>query len=112
MNNGSGICVAALICGLLGIISVFTSALPILTWFLFVAAILGIVFGAVGMSKSKVANGSASGLAIAGLILGIIGCVFGFIGVICASSVCVTFGPMGCMDPRYQTLAGWVSGLL
>ena len=100
-----GISVAALVCGIMGLVAIFTSAMPLITWLLFAASVCGIIFGGVGMSKSKAENGSASGLAIAGLVLGIIGTVLGLVGVICASCVCIVAGPLGCANPDYYQLA-------
>lgn len=50
-------------------------------------------------------------MAIAGLILGIVGVCLGFIGVLCASCVCAVAGPMGCMNPGYADLVGAASQL-
>lgn len=105
MNSSKGISIAALVCGILGLVAIIVSAMPLITWLLFAASICGIIFGGIGMSKSKAENGSASGLAIAGLVLGIIGAVLGLIGVICASCVCVVAGPLGCANPDYVALA-------
>lgn len=105
MNNSKGVSIAALVCGLLGLIAIFTYAMPLITWLLFAASICGIIFGGLGMSKSKAENGSASGLAIAGLVLGIIGVVLGLIGVICAACVCTVYGPLGCANPDYLALS-------
>ena len=63
------------------------------------------------MTQSKGALGKASGMAIAGLILGIVGVCLGFIGVLCASCVCAVAGPMGCMNPGYADLVGAASQL-
>lgn len=103
-NSSKGISIAALVCGILGVLSWVICAIPLISWLLFVAAVLGIVLGAVGMSKSKAESGKASGLAIAGLVLGIIGAFFGLVGVICSCSVCVVAGPMGCLNPDYARL--------
>lgn len=75
--------IIALVCGLVGLIlSFFTSsvAVPVIA---LVLAVIGIVFGALGMKESKT-TGNGHGLAVAGLVLGIIGTVFAFAGVICA----------------------------
>ena len=69
-----------MICGILGIVGAF---IPVVTYFTLVLAVLGIVFGAIGMKKAKVAN-SGKGLAVTGLVLGIIGTAFGAFAVICA----------------------------
>lgn len=71
--------VAALVCGILGIVGSF---IPVISYFTLILAILGIVFGAKGMKIAK-ATGQGQGLATAGLVLGIIGTAFGVIGVLC-----------------------------
>lgn len=71
--------VAALVCGILGIVGSF---IPVVSYFTLVLAILGIVFGSKGMKIAK-ATGQGQGLATAGLVLGIIGTTFGVIGVLC-----------------------------
>lgn len=65
MNSSKGISIAALVCGILGLVAIIVSAMPLITWLLFAASVCGIIFGGIGMSKSKAENGSASGLAIA-----------------------------------------------
>lgn len=71
--------IVALVCGLLGIIGGF---IPFVTYVAWLCGILGIVFGAIGMKKAKEV-GSGNGLAIAGLVLGIIGTAVGVLGFIC-----------------------------
>jgi len=75
--------IAALVCGVLGIIGSF---IPYVMFFTAILAILGIVFGAMGMKKAK-ETGTGNGLAIAGLVLGIIGTLFALVGIICYASV-------------------------
>lgn len=80
VNDGKGLSIAAIVCGILGIIGGF---IPVVSYFTFVLAILGIIFGVIGRKKSTAAYGKASGLATAGLVLGIIGTAFGVLGLIC-----------------------------
>lgn len=80
VNNGQSLSIAALVLGILGIIGGF---IPIVCYFTTVCAILGIVLGAKGRQMSAAANGTASGLATAGLVLGIIGTAFAVLGLIC-----------------------------
>ncbi len=91
-SNGSekskGMSIAALVCGILGIVGAF---IPVVCYFTFVLAILGIVFGAKGLKVAK-ENNESTGLAVAGLVLGIIGTVIGALGVLCV--VCA-FGILG-----------------
>ena len=86
MNNnvptpGKGASIAALVCGIIGVVGGFVS----IGWFAIVAlvlALLGIILGSKGMKNAK-ASGQGKGLAVAGLVLGIIGTVFAGIGTIC-----------------------------
>jgi Domain of unknown function (DUF4190) len=63
----SGIAVAALV---LGIISI---PLCLLTWIDTIVAILAIVFGAVGIAKTKHGQARGRGLAVGGLATGVVG---------------------------------------
>lgn len=72
--------VAALVCGILGIIGGF---IPVVCYFTLVLAILGIVLG-VKARKASVANQDGKeGMATAGMVCGIIGASFSAVGVIC-----------------------------
>lgn len=77
-NTGKNFSIAALVCGILGIVGSF---IPIVSYFTLVLAILGIIFGVKGR---KMATPETKGLATAGFVLGIIGVCFAVIGVICA----------------------------
>lgn len=81
-NNGKGMSVAALVLGILGIIGGF---IPVVCYFTLVCAILGLIFGIIGRKKSVAADGKASGLATAGMVLGIIGTGFAVLMVVCAA---------------------------
>lgn len=61
--------------------------------------ILGIVFGSIGRKRSIIAFGKPSGMATAGLVLGIIGTVFSSIGVIaCVACVGCNSCTLGCLE--------------
>ena len=82
VNSASnGISVAALVCGILGIIGAW---IPVVCYFTLVLAILGIAFGVSGMKNARVNGGQGKGLATAGLVCGIIGTAFSAAGAICA----------------------------
>ena len=83
---GQGMSIAALVCGILGIIGGF---IPVVNYFTLLLAILGIVFGVKGRRQAEPAK---TGLATAGLVLGIIGVCFSAIGVICAICVIIAGG--------------------
>ena len=86
MNSSKGISIAALVCGIVGIVGLFVSAHPVIAIIVFLVAVAGIVLGAIGMKKAK-ANGEPKGLATAGLVCGIVGTALALIGVICAITV-------------------------
>ena len=79
-NKTNGLSIAALVCGILGIVGSF---IPVVCYFTTVLAILGIIFGVMGKKRADAAN-SGKGLATAGLVLGIIGVAFAVVGLICA----------------------------
>ena len=79
----NGMAIAALVCGVLGIVGSF---IPVVMYFTAVLAVLGIIFGVMGMKKAK-QIGSGNGLAITGLVLGIVGTIFAIVGIICYASV-------------------------
>jgi hypothetical protein len=60
---GNGMAIAALVCGIIGLL---------LFWF--VLSPLAIIFGAIGISKAN-KGASGKGQAVAGLVLGIIGLI-------------------------------------
>ena len=79
-NDGKNFSIAALVLGILGIVGGF---IPVVCYFTTVCAILGIVLGVKGRKMSVAASGTASGLATAGLVLGIIGTAFAVLGLLC-----------------------------
>ena len=79
-SDGKGQSIAALVLGILGIIGGW---FPIVCYFTTVCAILGVVFGVIGRKKSVAAHGKASGLATAGLVLGIVGTAIAALGLVC-----------------------------
>lgn len=83
-KNGKTMSIVALICGIIGVSSLFVANI-VYCIIALVLAILGIIFGAIGMKQSKAANGKSSGMAVAGLVCGIVGTVFGVIGLACVA---------------------------
>lgn len=67
-TKNSGLAIAGFV---LVIIALLLSAVPIINNFAFILAILGLVFGAIAISKAK-KSGAKSGLAIAAVVLSII----------------------------------------
>lgn len=72
--------IAALVCGILGIIGGF---IPVVCYFTLVLSILGIVFGVKARKQSMETQDGKSGLATAGMVCGIVGAGFSAVGVIC-----------------------------
>ncbi len=95
-DDGKKLSIAALVLGILGIVGGW---IPVVCYFTTICAILGIIFGVKGRGKSIATNGKASGLATAGLVLGIIGTAFAVLGlictVICSAAICASAGAAG-----------------
>lgn len=81
VSTGKGASVAALVLGILGIVGGW---FPVVNYFTTVCAVLGLILGVSGRKKSLKATGRPSGLATAGLVLGIIGTAFAVLGLICS----------------------------
>lgn len=84
--SGKNMSIAALVCGILGLVGGF---IPVVSYFTFILSILGIVFGAKGKKMSIAAN-EPTGMATAGLVLGIVGVALSVLGIMCA--VCALCG--------------------
>lgn len=80
MSTGKGFSVSALVLGIIGVIGGW---FPVVNYFTGICALLGLIFGVAGRKKSMAATGRPSGLATAGLVLGIIGTAFAALGLIC-----------------------------
>lgn len=91
MQNGKGMSIAALICGILGIVGSF---IPVVCYVTLILSILGIIFGVKGQKIAK-ATGEGKGLATAGLVLGIVGTAFGAVGALCAVCALCAIGAAG-----------------
>lgn len=85
VNNGKNFSVAAIVFGIIGIV---LGSTPVLNMIVLICSILGIVFGVKGRKMSLAATGTSSGLATAGLVLGIIGLCFAVVGFLCTTAVC------------------------
>lgn len=95
----NGMAIAALVCGIVGVVGCF------LGYFAFVSlalSIVGIVLGVKGMNVAK-STGTGKGLAIAGLVCGIVGAAFSLIGAICAICLCAGASSLG----AFADLAGY-----
>lgn len=72
-QQGNGMAVAGLVLGIIGLVLCW---IPFLGWIL---ALLGVIFGALGMSKAKKIGGRGNGMAIAGLVTGALGLLVGIV---------------------------------
>jgi len=79
-NSGGNLAVAALVCGILGLVGSF---IPVVQYFTLVLAILGIVFG---VKARKTAPQDKRGMATAGMILGIISVGLTILAIICVAA--------------------------
>ena len=52
-NNSNGISIAALVCGIVGIIGSFFTVIPAIDIIALIIAIAGIILGAIGMKKAN-----------------------------------------------------------
>lgn len=97
-DDGKKLSIAALVLGILGIVGGW---IPVVCYFTTVCAILGVIFGVKGRKKSVAVYGNPSGLATAGLVLGIIGVAFAALGLICtacaSAALCAVAGSSGLM---------------
>ena len=73
-KKSNGLSIAALVCGILGIVGGF---IPVVSYFTLVLSILGVIFGVLGRKKC-----ASKGMGTAGLVLGII-------GVLCVVCICL-----------------------
>lgn len=93
----NGAAVASLICGILGCVPVITS-------------LAAVILGVVGIKQSNKMQGSGKGLAIGGLILGIIG-ILGWISFGGISYYGYQYAKKVVLTPAQQTGAAFVSSL-
>lgn len=82
--------IGALVCGILAVVlslfsNIYTCILAL------VLGIAGIVLGAMGMKAAK-ATGTGHGLAVGGLVCGIIGTVFAVAMLACVATVLCAYG--------------------
>ncbi|MBQ7505265.1 MAG: hypothetical protein IJT79_08120 [Ruminococcus sp.] len=75
--------VTALVCGIVGLVFSWFGVLAIIA---LICSVVGIILGAMGMKKAEAEN-MPKGLAVGGLVCGIIGAAFSLIGVICYACI-------------------------
>lgn len=78
-GQSNGMATAALVLGILG--TVF-GLIPFTFWLGIPLGILGIIFGFLGISRANRMGGDRKGMAVAGLVLGIIGVVAGVLWLV------------------------------
>lgn len=71
--QGNGLAVAGMVLGILGLALCW---IPFLGW---ACALVGVILGALGMSKANKVGGKGKGMAIAGLVCGILGLLAGIL---------------------------------
>ena len=88
VKSSKNMSIAALVCGILGLVGGW---IPVVSYFTLVLSILGIVFGAKA-KKAAVANGEPTGMATTGLVLGIIAVALTVIGLVCGAALGAMLG--------------------
>lgn len=83
--NAKGMSIAAMVCGIIGVIFSFV---PIVCFVAFPCAIAGIILAALAMKRIGTGTEGSKGMAIAGLVCGIVGCCFGIPSLICHICLC------------------------
>lgn len=79
-----GMAVASLVLGILGLIGGW---IPVVQYFTTLCSLLAIIFGAISRKKAMEEK-QPTGMATAGLVLGIISLALGVIGIICVIASC------------------------
>ncbi|MBP3854290.1 MAG: DUF4190 domain-containing protein [Ruminiclostridium sp.] len=72
--------IVSLVCGIVGMVGGW---IPIVGYITGILSILGIVFGAMALKDKP--EGSEKGMAIAGLVLGIIACAITLLAILCVA---------------------------
>ena len=79
LRRGNGLAVAGFVCSLIG---APVGLIPLLSWIAFPLGILGVVFGGIGWRRAnREPERGGKGLAIAGLVLGILAVILAVIGM-------------------------------
>ena len=96
-DSGKGMAIAAMICGILGIVGVW---IPIVQYFTFVLSILGFILGLVARRRTV----TGKGMATAGLVLGIISIACYAIVFLCTVACVGAFGAAGTLGAAGTSL--------
>jgi len=78
-TSGGNLAIAALVCGILGLVGGF---IPVVQYFTLILAILAVIFG---VKARKTAPPDKRGMATIGMVLGIIGLGLTVIAIICVA---------------------------
>lgn len=95
--------VAALVCGIVGIVGSF---IPYVSYVAPLCAIAGIVFGALALKRIKAGEEPENkGLAIGGLVCGIVSTAISVLSVLCViCAACAFAGAIGAMGGAFSSL--------
>ena len=91
--------IVSLVCGIVGMVGGFLTGIPVIGWLVPLCPIAGIVFGAIALKKIKeegVTDGK--GLAVAGLVLGIVALAIDVIAIICTVACVAAVGGLASMQ--------------
>ena len=85
LKKSNGMATSSMI---MGILSTVFNVIPLLGFISITLAVLGIIFGGVGLSKSG--RNGGKGKAISGLVLGLVNIVWFFVSIILMAAVVVS----------------------
>ncbi|MBR5090714.1 MAG: DUF4190 domain-containing protein [Ruminiclostridium sp.] len=88
--------IVSLVCGIVGLVGGW---IPVVQYITGILSILGIVFGAMALKDKP--EGSEKGMAVTGLVLGIVACAITLLVILCA--VCA-LAAIGSVATQYGTL--------
>lgn len=99
--NAKGLSIGAMVCGILGIVF---SWIPFVVYIAFPLAVVGIILAGIAMSRINKGGEGSKGMAVAGLVCGIVGAALGLPMLICTIYTCAAAGEMVNAANRFGNL--------
>lgn len=88
--------VISLVCGIVGFVGAFLTEIPVIGWLVPLCPLAGIIFGAVALNQIKKEGTTENkGLAVAGLVLGIVTLILNLIIIIACVACAAVIGSAG-----------------
>lgn len=99
--DAKGLSIGAMVCGILGIVF---SWIPFVVYIAFPLAVVGIVLAGVAMSRINKGGEGSKGMAVAGLVCGIVGAAIGLPSLICTICACATAAELANAANQFNNL--------